>query len=168
MSGFPNRPSRDDFGPPFVDTRPIRNPATQVGQKLLELIAFQTTGLGLVAARAFVIFDATAGGANPPIVANAEAWNTKKSSAAPYLPPVIARSALGIYTVTYQATYPDEAGNAKAISILDAYGAPLGSSNVRHVAATVSAGVITAKLRESDLATGAWSSVDGKVIVWML
>jgi hypothetical protein len=168
MSGFPRRPSRKTFGPTFKNERPVRNPETQASAELVNLLAFQVAGGGLMVPRAWVIFDATGGPADPPIIAGAQSWNPDGNTTPEYAPPVIARTSAGLYTINYNSDYPDENGELVPIGILTAFGRPVESANVRHVACTLSGGIITARLRESDLGTGAWTSVDGKVFIGIL
>jgi len=54
MSGFPNRPSRANFGPTFQDERPVTNPEKEVSAGQVNLLFWQVAGMGLVAPKAVI------------------------------------------------------------------------------------------------------------------
>lgn len=162
--GFPRRPSLDSFGPQLQDTRVIRNPGAEAGSDLLNLMRFQLAGAGLMVARAWAVIDGTGGVIT--LAAHAESWNPKGLTAAPYTPPVAVRTSTGLYTLTYQATYPDDAGALVGLGISETWSRPLRSANVRDAATTFTGNVITVNLKEFQ--AGSYVAVDGRVLVALL
>lgn len=115
MSGFPTRPTRDDFGPEPVNSRPVRDPSRELdGETIGRLMFHQLAGLGLGTARAWLLTQIDAGPA-VSIASRTETWNPKNLSASPYDWPVVIRSGVGVYLVEYNSTYPDQTGELQAV-----------------------------------------------------
>lgn len=113
MSGSPNRPGRDSFGPDVENSAPVRDPRKQIDAGIFNLLMWQTAGMGLVTPRTALLFVA---GVGPTIVSRLEAWNAKQLSTGPYADPTLTRNATGDYTVEYPTPVPDELGDDVAIS----------------------------------------------------
>jgi hypothetical protein len=112
MSGFPQRPTLDAFGPTLRNRGGVRDPSRDVGAELLNLVRWQLAGLGACAPVAFVAATFT-----PPaaitIAAHANAWQ----GAAPKL----TRTAAGVYVVQYELSYPDKDGGAVTTAFAGAH-----------------------------------------------
>lgn len=61
MAGFPKVPSRSDFGPKYVNVRPIQNPNRELDAGIFNLIVWQIAGCGRTAAQAMLLYDANIG-----------------------------------------------------------------------------------------------------------
>jgi hypothetical protein len=162
-NGFPNRPGRSTFGAPLVNAKPVRNPTLNPDADIFNLAFFQIAGMGLMVPRAWVYFDGTP---TARIIARAESWNPDAKTAAPYTPPVLARTSTGLYTLTYLSTYPDDSGSQVSLSPVAPVGLQVGSANVRNVAVTASGPVLTINLKEFQ--AGNFVAVDGQVLVWFM
>lgn len=120
MSGFPNRPSRTAFGPKPANRAPVVNPAQQIdGPTIGDLMMWQLAGGGVVSPLAWAFIPIAAAAIDVANVVTAEAWNPNKDQVAP----TPTRTALGVYQVQYEATYPDKDGNA--INTALTFGAPI-------------------------------------------
>lgn len=108
MSGFPTRFLRSALGPKFVNTIPVETPESDIGDSQFNAAFWQLAGMNLVVSRVALIAHYTGGlfvyGHQE------EAWNPE--NAQPH--PALARSAAGVYTYTFAASYLDEDGNAVA------------------------------------------------------
>lgn len=103
-SGFPNRPDRNDFGPPLVNVRPVTQPDRELGAEPVNLAWWQAAGAGRTVPMATIIYNGTTN----TLVHRALAFDPNE-----VLPPsavTIVKNGTGDYTVTFQASYPDEAG----------------------------------------------------------
>jgi len=116
MSGFPVRSSRSDFGPKPVNTRPVRDPERDLDASIGHLLFHQVAGASAAGARAWLATDIVAG-PDVAIAARGESWNPDDIQTSPYTPPIVARSGVGVYTVDYQAEYPDENGDLQPLVI---------------------------------------------------
>jgi len=163
MNGFPNRPGRKTFGPQLKNARAIANPELEADADTFNLLFAQIAGAGLMVARAWALIDGTGGSTTARIVAHAESWNPDQNTAAPYTPPQLGYTSTGIYTLTYQPTYPDDSGSAVATGILAPWAIVTGTSNVRNAVASVAGAVITVRLKE--FSAGAFNVIDGPVLV---
>lgn len=111
MPGFPNRPVRAEFGPDPVNRRPVRDPEQELDASVGRLIMWQLSGLGLTAPRAWV--DINCLDPTPAVLDWAAAWDPRRELDAP----VVARTGAGVYTVAFEADYPDESGAATAFEL---------------------------------------------------
>lgn len=109
MSGFPIRPTRAAFGPKPKNARPVKNPAQEMdGPTIGDLLFWQVSGMGAVSPVAWLLVPlATVNGAVANVV-HAESWNPNNDPAV--VAPVVTRTAAGIHTVQYAATYADKDG----------------------------------------------------------
>jgi len=108
MSGFPNYPSRDAFGPTMDLTREI-NPRRDIGGQRFNLTWWQLAGCGLMVPRAWVLV-----AANGTRIASAESWNPNQESS---LHPTTAKIGTGAYTITFAASAPDEEGVTRLLGL---------------------------------------------------
>lgn len=114
-AGFPVRPSRASFGPEPVNSRPVRDSSREFdGEKYGRLLLFQTAGLGLMSALAWVKLNCQVG---PVILARAESWNPNAATGAPYTAPIATRQAQGHYRLEYAPEYPDHTGVLRALAL---------------------------------------------------
>jgi len=111
MGGFPTRPSRLAFGPTRTDDGAVVDHDKYVAAQVFNLDHWQTAGLGVVAPRAWALMSWS--GSAMVIHASGEAWDPDGGAE-----PTPARSGAGAYTLTYDSTYPDEAGNAVATGLV--------------------------------------------------
>lgn len=110
MPGLPGRPTREDYGPAIKNSRPVRDPTTELdGETVGTLMMHQLTGMGLVSAKASLLCDGSAGAA-VSVVSRTEAWNTKNASGSPFDHPVVTRNATGEFFIDYNFSYPNEQG----------------------------------------------------------
>lgn len=114
MTGFPTRPTRQDFGPQLKNARPIENPELQVGEETLNPALWQLAGAGLMVPRAVLIAEWT--GSAMQILYQQEAWNPRNDQPKPGL----SRSSAGVYIYSFAATYLDEKGEERPTNILAA------------------------------------------------
>ena len=130
MSGFPVRPTRDNFGPTYQDTRPIRDSRKNLPAAVFNLHCHQVSGLGVVSALCW-LEGAIIAGPDVELAAHAEAWNPNglETSEGDYDPPVLVRTDVGIYTFAYASTYPDEEGAAQATNLSKWAGGALDETN---------------------------------------
>jgi hypothetical protein len=157
-NGFPNRPSRSSFGPTLENAKPVRDPVRNPDADNFNLAFFQIAGCGLVVPRAWAFIDGAAGA----LLKNAEAWNANNANPAP----LFAKSATGVYTLTYLSTYPDDAGQTKVLAPFAPAGMAVNRSTVRDVAVSLSGTTLTINLKE--FSAGVYAAVDGQVLVWFM
>jgi hypothetical protein len=122
MSGFPTRPDRNAFGATMVNSGAVRDPSRHLDASVWNLMAWQVAGLGLLAPRAMLYFNAAAFSA---IVARAEAWNPKREGSGAYADPEITVNGAGNYTVAWPSSIPDELGNALSLAFSFAQAFPV-------------------------------------------
>lgn len=117
MSGLPLRPSRQDYGPDPVNTRPVRDPSRELdGETIGKLMLHQLAGLGAVTARAWLTTRIIAG-PDVELASRAEGWNPNDVQTSPYTPPTVVRAGPGEYTVDYQSEYPDQDGTLQPLVV---------------------------------------------------
>lgn len=149
MTGFPDRPIRTDLGADLENYSPVVDVKHHLDADDLELRKFQLAGLGLVSPR--VVISGKTSVSAPEVDFLTEAWNTEQQSSGAYAKPVIAKTSTGLFTVTWAATVPNEAGELRPLNLRWAIGFPAGiSANPQHVQAwPTSQNVITVKCWES-------------------
>lgn len=129
MSGFPVRPGRTAFGPKPENRRKLVNPAQQMdGPTVADLLFWQTAGMGVVSPVAWVNVPVKTVNGVVVDVAHAEAWNPNNDPLV--TAPVVTRTALGVLTVQYAATYADKDGTVQNLALLfaDPTGQGLGAA----------------------------------------
>lgn len=131
MAGFPTRTTRAAFGPTKLNASSgLMSPEYHTGATETNLAYWQLAGLALSGPRAWALV--TWDGATAvSVTAAGEAWDVTNAST-----PTVARSAQGVYTVTYSATYVDETATAVAVSLYGAVITPMSSSS-RHATFTI-------------------------------
>lgn len=144
MPGFPTRPSRAAFGPVYVNRSPIRQPSRDVGADALNLLAWQTAGLGVVGERAWALLNWD--GTTLTLAASGECWD-----ASGLVVPAISRISAGVYVVTYEATYPDEIGAVVSTNLVAAEAFAQATADLR-TQATVNSDHRTVNVRVRDAA----------------
>jgi len=163
MSGFPTRPLRPAFGPEPKNRFPVRDPERELdGETVGKLMMHQITGSGLTVPRAWFVLNGLA--VTPVLLSRAEAWNPKGVTDVDFPAPVVARTAQGIFTVTYAATFKDETGVAMTLDLIAAVAHPYEDGTDFQRAYRSAANVITVKHRDSG-----GSLVDARksfVLVW--
>jgi len=150
MAGFPTRPSRDDFGPEYKNTRPKRSADKELDASVFNLHCHQVAGLGAVSCLCWIEGGIIAG---PDVarVAHAEAWNPKGLETGAYTPPALARTGVGVYTFAYASTYPDETGAAIATNLQYPWGLALGKTNDAAMVLVEMADAVSGTIRVFDL-----------------
>jgi hypothetical protein len=119
MSGYPSIPDRAAFGSlRYTDDGLELDPDEFLPARVLDLIAWQITGLGMVADRAWVLV-----AANGDRVAQGSGWDQPRKDEAgaiiaPPALPTIAHPSTGVYVITWPATAPNEQGESIAIGFL--------------------------------------------------
>lgn len=132
MAGFPTRTSRTAFGPTKLNASTgVVHPAYHQAAGETNLAYWQLSGLTVGGCRAWALVTWD-GATSVSLTAAGEAWDPNSASA-----PTVARSATGVYTVTYAATYPDETDSAVSTALLGAIVSPMASSS-RHATWTIS------------------------------
>ncbi len=107
------------YGGPYADEGPVENPETQIASsfcnRFLEDLAQSTRA----STKAFVQFDTTA--AAPAVLSpSAIAIKTQWGSGASYKP-AVEKTATGLYTVTFAATYADALGESETVGFADGW-----------------------------------------------
>lgn len=108
LGGFPVRPTRAAFGPTRVNEGVPVDLTKYVTAENFNLDHWQVAGCGLVVPRAWCLLSSAGA-----ILAAAEAWDPDSASA-----PTPTKGSAGIYTLTYDATYPNKDGVQQATNLL--------------------------------------------------
>lgn len=158
MSGFPARPGRTAFGPTFEDAEPVRNPKRNVGATLVNLMAWQLAGAGLVVPRAVVA--CRVNGSAIAVTEQLLAWDPKRELAD------VTTNYLGVgdFRLDFASTYDDESGTATPFDILRCLAFPDTDSNVIAVAKRLNATQLRVRTFTSN--TGAAVDVDFTALVY--
>lgn len=109
--GFPTRPTRAAFGPDPVNRYPVRDAEQELDANIGRLLFWQTSGMGLVAHRAWLHLDLL--NPTPSLLDWAAAWDPRREAAAPG----VGRVAQGDFRITFAAQYPDESGEQQAFDV---------------------------------------------------
>ena len=126
MSGSPNRPSRDAYGPTYKNERRVNNPEKELDAAIANLLMWQAAGIGLVTPKAKLLID----GATATVIYQGLTFDP--NGELPDL--VVTRNGPGDYEIDFPASsFPDQNGNsvalgmqwAEAKSVLVASGAAL-------------------------------------------
>lgn len=122
MSGFPRRVSRDTFGPELANIYPVENPESDIPASSFNAAFHQLAGLNAAhASRAIVVAEWS--GSAMSVSYQAEAWNSNGDQAHP----VVARTGIGVYTVTFASSYLDEEGTSISTQLLYAEAIAIGA-----------------------------------------
>lgn len=102
MSGFPNKPTREQFGPNMENARPPVIPEKDLSAAQVNLAFWQAAGSGRTCAAALVLID----GATPDILLQNMTFDPNQT-----LPDLaLVKNGTGDYTITFAATYQDQNG----------------------------------------------------------
>lgn len=153
MSGFPTRISRSALGQAKVNAKPVKDRSKELVAEEWNLMRHTAGGLAGVAPQAW-LFATFTGPDQIAVTAHREAWDPDAVNAAPE----IERTSAGLYVVTYDATYPDEAGTAVAIQLFGGIVAPSGSGNLNGIASVASNRIVTARIFTANSAAATDSS----------
>lgn len=153
------------FGGPYADAEVVENPNTQMaadyGNVLLEDVA-QLTRTGL---RAVVKFTTSTGGA-ATYAASAVTIKTMWGDGTAYKP-TVAKTATGLYTVTFPASFVDGLGETESLSFFGAYATLVGSTLAPQPKVTsVTATAIGITVMNSSFAANDLSGTEN-VYVWI-
>lgn len=160
--GFPNRPSRRKFGPELSNPKVVKNPRQEADATAVGLSFFQVAGAGLMVPRAWAILDGS-DGENVVITARAESWNPDRKVVAPYLAPSVSYDGVGEYSIEYETSYPDDAGNSVVLAPLFGGAIAIDPPEVRDARVVRTGTSFAIKLRELDVTYLSWMPVDGPV-----
>lgn len=156
MSGYPKIPTRASFGPTYRDEKPVDDPETELGADVMNLAFWQVAGAGRTLPRAVLLIT---GATNPVVSYQLLAFDPNGVLAAL----VVARSGLGDYSITFEATYTDEQGNAVAFAPKAAVPVVQGAAAGTAAVATVDGQDVDIEVRDI-AAAGVDSSV--LLLVW--
>lgn len=109
MPQFPERLTRSELGPTYVNNRPVENPETDVGEEVINPLMDQVAGMNLIVPRAVLVAAWNSGSSQFDVFDQAEAWNPNLDQAHPAL----TRVATGRYEYLFAASYL----NSKAVTI---------------------------------------------------
>lgn len=109
-----NQTLANDYGGPFHDARPVKNPKTQLsaamGGKLIETVC-QSTFTSPRTTGTFTC-TTTTGAVDPENVAHESHWGSD-----PGTEPAIEQTATGLYTMTFPASFTNGLGESETISL---------------------------------------------------
>lgn len=156
MAGFPTRHSRAAFGPTPSNKYPTRNPAKEGDAATFDLVFAMVAAASGALPLAWAILDWD--GATLTLGSAFESWDQSAS-----IVPIVARSAAGIYTLTYDATYPDKDAVSIATNLRGAIVVPQTTSDLRAVGSISSNRIVDVRVRDS---AGAAADSDVLVVVF--
>lgn len=119
VSSFPARITREALGPKFVNARPVKDPRKDLSADTFNVVCSTVAGLAATGFKAAVLFRGDASGAE--IIEHREAWDPDRIGDKG---PTVTREALGVYRVTFAATYPDQNGVERATGLWGALPVP--------------------------------------------
>ncbi len=134
MSGYPNKITRQNLGPIYVDAVKPTNPTSELTAATFNLMAWQVAGMNGPAARAF--FYVTISGTTLTTANQWMVWDPNQ--ALPLM--MFTRSSAGVYTWALPnggfgvGIYPDATGASVTAGLLCALGAVQGTTNLNLVA----------------------------------
>lgn len=112
MGGFPSRAKRVAFGPPFQDLFPVRNPKTEPGAAMMELLAWQVGGMGQVVPRIALTCTVAGGAVSAPVY-----YGLAFDPNSRLTPIGITYNRPGHYSFAFNQNYEDEKGVSTALSL---------------------------------------------------
>jgi hypothetical protein len=119
MAGFPTRPNRDSFGPTFENERPVANPRREAGADLFNLMAWQSSGMGLTVPRAVL----TAGVSGTTITTDYQGIAFDPNGDLSLISWTYA--AVGRYTFAFAQNYNDENGISRTLELVAGIAHPI-------------------------------------------
>ena len=160
-----------DYGAPYQDVRPVRDPTTQAAAEKYNRMAEDTAQGTRTAPRAEVSFLTTATAAPTTVAAGNVACFTVWGSGSAQKP-VVTKTATGAYTLTWTATFDDGlvgVENMEDVAVTESvvFTMPIGAPNVRSAGAranilTIASNVVTVEVYDN---TGSLSDLSGGVAV---
>ena len=115
------------YGGPFADAETVENPNTQVAASLYNRKAEDVAQLTRTGYRAIVKFTPTAAAAPVTYAASAVTIDTMWGDGTAYKP-TVAKTATGVYTVTFAASYDDGLEEAEALAFVYAHASLIGAT----------------------------------------
>jgi hypothetical protein len=110
MPGSPNRPSRDAYGPTYINERAVRNVNKELPAEIGNLMMWQLAGAGLVLPKAKLLID----GATATVIFQGLTFDP--NGELPAL--VVTRNGAGDYEVDFSdANFDDQDGNSVALAM---------------------------------------------------
>ena len=160
-----------DYGAPYQDVRPVRDPTTQAAAEKYNRMAEDVAQATRPIQRAVVSFLTTATAAPTTVAAgNVTCFTVWGSGSAQK--PVVTKTATGAYTLTWTATFDDGlvgVENMEDVAETESvvFTMPVGAPNVRSAGAranilTIASNVVTVEVYDN---TGALSDISGGVAI---
>lgn len=160
-----------DYGAPFQNVRPVRDPTTQLDAVKYDRMAEDVAQGTRTAPRAEVSFLTTATAAPTTVAAgNVTCFTVWGSGSAQK--PVVTKTATGAYTLTWTATFDDGlvgVENMETVAVTESvvFTMPIGAPNVRSAGAranilTIASNVVTVEVYDN---TDALSDLSGGVAI---
>ncbi len=160
-----------DYGAPYQDVRPVRDPTTQAAAEKYNRMAEDVAQATRPIQRAAVSFLTTATAAPTTVAAgNVTCFTVWGSGSAQK--PVVTKTATGAYTLTWTATFDDGlvgVENREDVAETESvvFTMPVGAPNVRSAGAranilTIASNVVTVEVYDN---TGALSDISGGVAI---
>lgn len=123
-AGFPNRPSRSDFGPTYKNARPTRDPEKNATAETFNLLSFQAAGASGMCPLAWLCGDIVLG--DVQLGAHAESWNPEGNLTGAYEPPSLIRMSTGVYEFEYASQVPNDEQNEEVlVPLVFKFGVPV-------------------------------------------
>ena len=162
--------TRSDYGAPYQDVRPTRDPTTQAAAARYNRMAEDVAQGTRTGPRAEVSFLTSSGGAGTISAANVTHFSVWGSGSAQK--PTVAKVSTGVYTITYATTFADGlvgVQNMEAVAVTESvvFTMPIGAPNVRAVdgyakVTAIASNVVTVKVFDN---TDTLSDLSGGVAV---
>lgn len=141
------RRTAEEYGAGFEvlsDAQPVEDPSTELSADYYEVMAEDVAQLTRTAYRAILVFTTSA--ASPAnAVRTQTCWGDPLSYA-----PVITRGGVGIYTLTYPASFLDGLNVSETVSFFAAHGQVSSLTEDGYVRCTVAGAVINVRVYRSD------------------
>jgi hypothetical protein len=131
VAGFPGRISRAAFGPTMQDEGRIRNPNTDFGASLVNLLLWQVAGMNGITPRGFQLCTISGG-----VLSKGRKWLAWDADGAlPASAFDVVRSGTGVYTwALSSSTYADKDGTMVSVAIDTVLVFPMGTTNLNMIA----------------------------------
>jgi len=150
----------DSYGGLFEDEFPVQNPTTEQSADYAMRMHADVAQMTNTSDKWSVTFPTSSGGAATISAATVAILSHYTSSAS--AKPVVAKTATGIYTLTFASTYTDELATVDSTSLFAARGFVMHATQFGHVQCVVSGTTVTVYV--VDLA-GSASDLGGSVTV---
>lgn len=120
MGGFPARASRVAFGPTFVNTFPVRDPAKEPGAAMVNLLAWQAAGMAQVTPKVALTCTVAGGVISAPVF-----YGLTFDPDSETTPITFTYEAAGRYSFAFSQNYPDENGTDISLSLVGGMAIPI-------------------------------------------